>query len=333
MVNIQGIYTIRDTPQPYYWDIVFEWENEFSKALNIPLIPVGKQYDRIYTPGLGKKLLNRINFFRLKDKYLFKPNEYYIAFHIGPPGIYSFYSRINVIPIIIDFWKTEDLKRFAEIFSQNIGVFVTSKEVYNYLVEKKIQINLHHLSLSLPDKYFPERNNFKKEIDLIQIGRKNAKLNQYIDNFLTEYPNLHYVHGEKVNGRIQMISNKNGNLGEFFDRDSFMNLLRQSKISLLSAPGLDDDVKRTGGFSPVTPRFLESAACGCQLIGVYPENDDFIHYDIGKICKYVNDYNTFKSIVLGFLDANSIPDYQAFLINHLSSKRAQELKHKLFELL
>src|SRR5687768_9049122 len=141
MVELAGIYTIRDTPHPYYWDVVYEWEDELSKTLNIPLIPVGKEYDVIYKPSVARKVLNRLNYYQRKDRYFFHPTKFYIAFHIGPPGVYSFHSRKNVIPIIIDFWKTENLKKFESLLSLTKVVFVTSREVYNYLIEQELQIN------------------------------------------------------------------------------------------------------------------------------------------------------------------------------------------------
>ena len=35
-MQISGIYTIRDTPQAHYWDIVFEWEDQLAKHLTSP---------------------------------------------------------------------------------------------------------------------------------------------------------------------------------------------------------------------------------------------------------------------------------------------------------
>jgi hypothetical protein len=329
MVELCGIYTIRNTKQPYYWDVVFGWEDELSKALDIPLIPVGREYDDIYKPSVARKILNRINFYQRKDQYLFNPLKYYLAFHIGPPGVYSFHSRKNVIPIIIDFWKSEDLKRFESIFSQSKIVFITSKEVHNYLLGKKLKLNLEHLALSLPDMALSSVRNEKREFDLIQLGRQNEQLSGYVKSLLSEFPEINYVYGEKIDGRMQMVSTRKGNLGEFTSHESFLNLLKQTKISLLSAPGMDNDAQRTGGFSPVTPRFLESAACGCHLIGVYPENDDFLFYGISQVCVNIKDYQSFRTTVLKYLDDQKNPDYNNFLRRHVTSKRAVELKEKL----
>jgi hypothetical protein len=329
MVKLVGIYTIRDSPHPYYWDVVYEWEDELSKALNLPLIPVGREYDKIYKPSLFKKILNRLNYYQRADRYLFNPEGYYLAFHIGPPGIYSFHSRKDVIPIIIDFWKYENLRRFESIFSLNKIVFVTSKEVHNYLLDCKIKVKLDHLALSLPDKLMVQSNEGVRKFDIIQMGRQNVKLTDYIKRLLDEYPEITYVYGEKTDGKLRMISTRHGNLGEFNDRDSFLALLRQTKVSLLSAPGLDSDAERTGGFSPVTPRFLESAACGCHLMGVYPLNDDFIYYGIDQICVNIDGYENFKTLVLSYLKDQRTPAYRKFLQSHATSNRAFELIEKI----
>lgn len=329
MIELGGIYTIRNTKQPFYWDVVFRWENEFSRTLNIPLVEVGHEYDNIYKPSIARKVLNRINFYQASDRLFFNPKKHYLAFHIGPPGVYSFHSRKNVIPIIIDFWKSEDLKRFESIFALNKLVFITSREVYNYLLHKKIDVRIEHLALSLPDGAMADVANEKRKFDLIQLGRQNQQLTSFTKKFLEEFPSTNYIYAEKIDGRMQMFSTRDGALGEFPSHESLLNLLKQTKVSLVSAPGLDDDAQRTGGFSPVTPRFLESAACGCHLVGVYPDNDDFRYFGIDEICANVTDYDSFKSIVLQYLHSQSAADHRSFLTRHLSGTRANELKEKL----
>jgi hypothetical protein len=330
MLQIRGIYTIRDTPQPHYWDIVFEWEDQLSATLGVPLIAVGKKYDQVYRPDLLKKLLNRLNAYQLLDKF-FSPKDFYLAFHIGPPGVYSFYSRNNVVPIIIDFWKHENIKRLESIFHLSPVVFVTSREVYNYLSEIGVKINFKLLPLSLPDKYLKTTIPTERNIDIIQIGRSNNTLNEYMNEFLKDFPDTHYVSVRKNGTDLQVVSNKSGVLGVFKERAEFINLLKQARISLVSAPGMEDDKSRTGGFSPVTPRFLESAACGCKLIGIFPANADFEHYGIMDVCVSVSNYDQFKQLANQYLADKTGPDYTAFLKKHLTSKRADELTKLLKE--
>jgi hypothetical protein len=117
----------------------------------------------------------------------------------------------------------------------------------------------------------------------------------------------------------------------FKKRADFIGLLKRSRISLVSAPGLDDDKIRTGGFSPVTPRFLESASCGCHLIGLYPQNADFEYYGIKEICNAVASFDEFKKVTLDYLNKTNPPDFTQFLEKHLTSNRAAELLSKLYK--
>ena len=328
-MQISGIYTIRDTPQLHYWDIVFEWEDQISKTLRIPLIPVGKQYDQIYRPSLLRKLFNRLNVYQWFDNLFFTPTNYYLTFHIGPPGVYSFYTRNNVIPIILDFWKNENIRRLESVFRLCPAVFVTSQEVYLYLQEKKVTLNLKHISLSLPDKYVTFDNSGLRDIDIIQIGRSNSTFDQYMKQFLTEFPKIHYVFAKRIGNEMAIVSNKGGEAVVAKKREDFIKLLKRSKISLVSAPGLDNDKTRTGGFSPVTPRFFESAACGCKLLGIYPQNADFEFYGIKEVCPSVTSYDQFRILAANYLGDPAVPDFSSFLKNHITSKRANELLNKL----
>jgi hypothetical protein len=331
MINIVGIYTTRDTKQPYYWDVVYEWEDQLSASLNVPLISIGKKYDRIYKPSVFKKILNRINFYQTVDKFFFKPSGYFLAFHIGPPGVYSFHSRKDVIPLIIDFWKTEDLQRFESIFSLNRYVGISSREVYEFLMSKNLKLNLQHVPLSLPDRMFALRQKIttKRNFDIVQFGRQNRNLEGYMKALLAEFPEINYVYAQRVNNRLEMVSTINGKLGSFDSRSEFLDLLRNTKICLLSAPGLDDDKVRTGGFSPVTPRFLEGAACGCHLVGIFPDNPDFAYNTIDKICVNVKTYDSFRSTILKCLSSVPQPDHTEYLKSHVTSRTAQTLKEIL----
>lgn len=330
-MEIKGIYTIRNTPQFQYWDIVFEWEDQISKTLGIPLVEVGKQYDEIYHPTWIKKILNRLNGYQYFDRLFFRPTSYYLAFHIGPAGVYSFYTRSNVIPIIIDFWKNENIRRLESVYRICPTVFVTSQEVYLYLKKEKISLNINHVSLSLPDKYLDIDKSGLRDIDIIQIGRSNSVFNDYMNRFLEEFPNVHYVSAKRKENEMVIVSNKSGEVGVINVREDFVKLLMRSKISLVSAPGLDQDKSRTGGFSPVTPRFFESAACGCKLLGIYPQNADFEYYGIREVCPSVKTYDEFRNLAIDYLDNSAVPDFTSFLKKHTTSNRANELLNKLRE--
>jgi hypothetical protein len=324
MLALEGIYTNRDTPQPSYWDIVHEWEDEFSRVLNVPLMAIGNAYANIYRPSVARKVVNRVNGYQLTDRFFFHPRQYRVAFHIGPPSVYSFHSRKNVIPILIDFWKHEDLRRFERIFKLSEVVAITSRQAFCYLTSQGINLPIRHVALSLPDKYL-HTSLREKDIDMIQVGRRNQKMEEFVMKFLEKHPQTHYVCAQRQGDVYRMVSNKFGDMGIFTTRADFMELLKRSKISLVAAPGMDVDSIRTGGFAPLTPRFLESAACRCRLIAMYPDNEDFRWYNITEVAAPVGDYESFLRLAEEYIDERTAPDYSAFLKKHVTSLRAQQL--------
>ena len=255
-MRLAGIYTIRDTPQPYYWDIVFEWEDELSKSLRVPLVPVGKKFDKVYKPSWLRKILNRVNWYSRMDRFFHKPKDFYLAFHIGSPGVYSFFTRQNVIPLIIDFWKNESIERFERVFCNAKVVLITSLEAFVYLKAVGCSLPLEHLALSIPDDWLKSGDSHR-DVDIVQFGRQNSKLTEFALKLIVEHPDIDYVYAEKQGNNVRLKSTKRGWLGEGANRKSFEAILRRAKVSLVSAPGIDGDEARTGGFSPVTPRFLE----------------------------------------------------------------------------
>ncbi len=320
---ISGIYSNRNTKQKYYWDIVHEWEDVFKEVLGVSIILVGQEYDMIYKPSVYRKIHNRLGGAQLVDRFT-KKKELYVAFHIGPPGVFSFYTSKNVIPVIIDFWKYENLKRFEKIFRNSPVVFVTSYEVYDYLKGQGVNLNLKHLPLSIPDYLIDDYKIPEKEIDVIQFGRQNKLLHDYMMKFVTKRPNVNYVYGSKGNNGINYISTVNGEIGTFDSRQKYLKILSKSRISLLSSPGIDDPA-RTGGFNPVTPRFLESASMGCHMLGNYIDSKDFQFCEVSKVCKSVSTYNEFESELEIMLESKAIPEYQSYLERFRTSKVAGDL--------
>jgi hypothetical protein len=152
-----------------------------------------------------------------------------------------------------------------------------------------------------------------------------------MNKFLIEFPNTHYVFAKRNGSEMVIISNKNGEVGVLKKREDFIELLTRSKISLVSAPGLDNDKSRTGGFSPVTPRFLESAACRCKLLGIYPQNADFEYFGIKEVCTDIANYEQFRKLAIDYLEDPAVPDFSSFLKRHVTSKRADELLNKIRE--
>ena len=64
-------------------------------------------------------------------------------------------GRKNIIPAIIDFWLQSDaeIKAFEKRYRNHPAVLISSKEVFDFLKLKQVDVNLFHWPLSLPDMY------------------------------------------------------------------------------------------------------------------------------------------------------------------------------------
>jgi hypothetical protein len=334
-VRITRIYTNRSSNILPSWHVVYEWEDIFAQKLRAKMIGYGDEDNIFHRRNIKKKLINsyKLNNIRFELRKVLPINpKHKLIFFLSPPPEYSFLTNCNVIPVIIDFWKQTDLKRLNIIFKNTKFVFVTSLEAYNYLKTVDCQFKIKHLPISISDIYKPTTYP-EKDIDIIQIGRQNSVINAFMEKLLDKYPHIEYVSQNKEKGMFNYFSNKRGNLGSFTNREDFLKILKRSKISLMSSPGVDNGAMRTGGFNPVTPRFLESAANYCYMLGRYVNNEDFNYFGISEICHEINDYNLFEKTILSMLSSkfNKFVEYNAFLERHYTSKRVElfleEIKH------
>lgn len=319
-MKINGIYTNRKFENWPSWDVVHEWEEYISKYLNIELINYNKYINKISKIVFNNKIRTRyINDF--KQKNLEKVN---LAFFMNIYDSRYFMNKdTNTIPIIIDLWG-QDIKYFSKIFNKSKLVYVTSMEVYNKIKELNKNLIIKYIPLSISDIW--KVKEIDKKIDILQLGRRNDVLHRYAMELTNKFNEIEYIYQTNVDGELHYYSTKNGDLGSFMSRKDYMNLLYQSKISLVSSPGIDNS-KDTGGFNPVTPRFYESAINYCYMIGRYPNNDDFKYCNIESICKNVNNYNEFESYVFNFLNSefDLFQDYDRFLNNHYTSNVAKRI--------
>jgi len=335
VIKINKIYTNRSSNISPSWHVVYEWEDIFAQKLNAELVGYGDEDNIFHRRNIKKKLINsyKLNFIRAEIRKIFPFDpKYKLIFFLTPPSEYSFLTNCNVIPVILDFWKQTDYKRLNIIFKNTKIVLITSYEVYNYLKTVNCQFKIKHLPISISDIYRPSAYP-EKDIDIIQVGRQNSVINSYMERLLNKYPDIEYVSQNKECGMFNYFSNKKGNLGSFTNREDFLKILKRSKISLMSSPGLDNGIGRTGGFNPVTPRFLESAANYCYLLGRYPDNEDFSYFGISEICQEISDYNLFEKNIISMLATkfNKFTEYDQFLEKHYTSKRVELLNEILTE--
>ena len=234
---------------------------------------------------------------------------------------------------MVDFWKHTDLDTFYALYRNCKLVLISSLEAFNFLKAKNCPITIAHLGLSLSDRYqLEQKTTYEKKYDILLAGRLNIRTNQvlrdYLETFVKKFPGIEYLYQEEIKGEYYYVSTKRGMIGKFQTREEYMSLLRASKVSFYSTPGLDGGEKRTGGFNPVTPRYLELLSAQCLLVGRYPDNAETQYYELPRVCPNVESYEHFETVLRGYL-ADATPNFdnhRAILDKHYTSVRAWELR-------
>ncbi len=315
-VKIRRIITKRKYENWPSWDLVYEWENVFSQLLDVPLI----NEEPLPTDKIHRA------FRKIKD-FFFK---YYFAFVMNSSNWN--YNNSAIIPCIIDFF--DDRKGFSD-FGNKFGkcplVLVSSPEAYDFILQANYSNRIGLLPLSISDKYRISANTkFKKEYDLVLIGRNNPVLIGFLDEYVSKHKDFKYVYREQVNDEFFYFTSEGICLGNINTRERYIELMRKSRIGMYATPGIDGGEERTHGFNPVTPRFLEFIACGCHVIARYPDNADTQYYDLKSFCPSINNYEEFeKRMNIALSTEVDMSKYAAYLSKHYTSVRVNMLKELL----
>jgi len=307
------------------WQIVFEWEDILSDILKQPLT-----YNTDFNVGfyiIGKKLKISSGF-QLVDA-LSKPDKYSLYFEMTAKDHFTHSSKHNIIPVIVDFFfKREELPLFYQAFRNCKLILISSLEVYDFLVENKCPLNIRHFALSISDIYkLTEDSTFDKKYDVVLPGRPSKVMFDFLKQYEKTHPGIEYIYRTDDKNAMTYASNKNGVIGEFESREDYVSLLRSGRISFYTTPGIDGGEKRTNGFNPVTPRFLELLAAGCMVMGRYPRNSDTEFYELDQLCHNIDSYTKFETVLDNLLQQKTYPkeSYIKFLNKHYTSARANLL--------
>lgn len=304
--QIRSIITTRFSNLWPTWQMVHEWEDIFADELGAGLKPVSERC-MVTDPEYGP-LSYDLMFLQLADE---------LAYYEG---------NRRLIPIVMDLWG-DDFDRFQQRAAAFPLVYLTSLQAYREMMGRGVD-NVRYLPFSVADRYLSWELS-DKDIDIIHFGRRNPLLEGYMARLLERYPQIHYVttDPDEEGKKVFIHSNRYGVLGESDSRDRFMHVLARSRISLVSTVGMDGS-RSTGGIDPVSPRFLESMAAGCHLVGRIPENSEFAQLGVAPFCHHVNSYEEFETKILELL-AGKGPDLEAYrrcLERHLTSLRVAQVR-------
>lgn len=305
------------------FDTVFEWEKIISDVLGLKIEKQFKLTNWIYRQ-IEVRLKAR-EFF-----HCFVPETCLSLFFVMTAKVdKSCRLTKNTIPVIIDFWlKEEELNLFYENFKHCPLVLITSAEVYYFLLNNNCPLNFRHWPLSLPDSQRLYSNtSYVKKWDLAFLGRANPYFQNMLNKYCEKYPDFEYVLGSNDIDNRYFYTNKGRKAGHAIGREAYLEMLRSTKISFYTTPGLDLAKKETGFFNQVTPRFLELIAGGCLVMAHYPNNADTIYYEIDKLCKDIDSYEEFEKQLDYFRALNEVPyeKYSKYLSGHYTTARISSL--------
>ena len=293
-MKIEGILTNRRGCRDYYWQIVYEWEDCLSQSINVPIVHNILVNRWISCPW------NRI-FGTLAN--MPTPKHLLLAFVMRPFFLDdNIAGKSNIIPAIIDFWARDDadIDRFEQRYRNNPAVLISSRQVYDLLKKKGIEVNIYHWPLSLPDTYRLRPQ--EKKYDCILVGRPSNVLIKWMMQYYKEHDDFTYVFNDRdrARGMSNYITSTGRSIGDRFNsRAAYFELLRMSRVGLYSTPSIDGDKLRfnkqdSNGYDQVTPRLFEYVAAGCHVIARYPKNSDTEYFNLSAVAHHVTTYEEFR---------------------------------------
>lgn len=323
MPGIVQIDSIRKFEQYPSYLILYELEDDLAASQHIPLHPLSK-----WKYNFGKLVYKSVANFVLKKS---TPPGYIFSIMMTPDYHRLYLNKSNVIPYIIDYWKRYD-ELFEKHFVHFPVVYISGLEVYEYLKSKRTRVHIKHLPLSISDRHLSIfEKEVPKDIDIINVGRKNKVMDEFIQQYLQKYPATNYVHREMENGENIYYSSRDGRLGKLESRTELLQTLARAKVAIVTSPGLDGGEARTGGFNPVTPRIFEAAIGKCHMVGKYEKNAEFYQFGLDKLVDMPDSFNAFEYTINEKLQIpfDKKEAYAAFLQSNLNSRRIEQLMQEI----
>lgn len=331
MYKISSIISLREIQRQPFRDVVYEWEDYISIHDNIP---INNQKNVSITTHSNPSIYKKIESYLIKKQVCRRidfSKPICIAFITMIKDIVYIQDK-NCIPIFLDIWNKE-IDFLLYKMRKGSPFFVTSMDVYQKIKEKRKTANVHYIPLTVSDKWVTN-DEIKKNLDILQVGRKNQVLHEYALKYISTHPNVEYVYsGENgTNGDLEYYSTKGRSIKPAKTRTDYMELLKSANICLLSSPGADASRKWAEDIDFPTPRFYETAVAQCHMIARLTDRLEFKEQGITDICKIVDNYESFEKILDEILSSGKKIDreiYSQFINRHVTSNWYVMLKKKL----
>ena len=312
--------------------VIYEWEDDISRELNWPIRSMWR-FGNVskYCRKINCKFISKNS---KKRQFEYSPqNSTYHLYFVMNASRYEEFVFENAIPIFMDF--SEDMLQQIRYATEKCPVFwVTCKHIYDGL--KAIgasNVRYMPFSISTSLQHIQQR---PKTIDVIQIGRKNEYLHKWMLDYCEQNPSVEYVYHNIGKNSLGYISTTRGNIGEIVSRESYIELLSQSKVSIVSSPGADGS-SRFGNIDFITPRFYESAALKFHLIGRYSDMEEVKITGLDRICPNIRSQDEFNQTIARYLMEYDVDmvwrKSKEFISNNLILNRINEIKESITDIL
>lgn len=165
----------------------------------------------------------------------------------------------EIVPYCFDCWPSF-YERWTSFFKRNrvrVAFFSArqSAEYFSEMLPKMRSVWLPEATD--PNEYRPSRSLQERDIDVLELGRKNHSFHARIKDALAAARKTHLF--ERVPGQIV-----------FPDKAGFIDGLSRSKISICF-PSSQTHPERSGSVETVTHRYFESMASKCLILGHGPQ--------------------------------------------------------------
>jgi len=317
----------------YCFDIVYGWEDILAEGLGVDIVKRTAFEFEFDIKSRKIYQYTHIPLYRIFNLFDRKRGNAVVMFDVSTKRQDGIYNNKKYIPCLVDYFLDESSYHlFLKAYSHNPLVLVSSREVFDYLVEKKCPLNIYHFPLSLPDDFQPIYK-VEKKYDLVMFARQNPLLVRYIDQYEKEHPDFILVRRKYESGHYIYYLSSTGEVVSVCDtREEYINLVRSSKIAVYTTPGMDGTRSDANGWNQVTPHFLEEVAGMCHIIARYPENADTEWYEMKRICKCVESYEEFTQMVDCYRKEEvDYEKYTEYLKKHYTTQRVALLKDILHE--
>ena len=323
MMTISYIYSRRKLGLDPSWQIVYEWEDIISKRLGIPIRTFSifknkyryRLFDKLHLSTVGRCLSFS------KKKFLFFTS----IVDTKPQSVVN----NNTILAIIDFWLTDDqIPLFFKSYKDVPLMLLTNREVYDKFREFNCPIPIEHWPLSLPDNNsFINKKKIEKSVEFCTFGRVNPFFIRMLDRYCMSHPDFCYVYSKGKSSDRSYYTNRGNFVAKDTGRESYLEFMRQTKITCYSTPGIDESKRETDRYNQVTPRVLEMLSNGCQVIGHFPQSADVVWYNLNSVVPNVNTYEEFEQCLDDMRNTQiDVKKVQNFLSKHYTSVRVNMLE-------